>query len=330
MKLEEYRRVYDELSLSREAEERILQTLQEEQSSGKKRKSAREKMVRVAAAAALVLAVGILKFPAVASTTKTLVSGFTNFVLNSGAPSQEDTEKMEKLMEDANSSREGVDYGYPSSVYEYSDSGEYLEISPDAPKKECKIDSVDAASEMLGIDLLQSKNAYEQKNCILYTPYVSGSGALNGAILIDDFYAVGDIKDAEYSISPKVDTGNAVFYRPGKKYQSPVRMEITIRAGDAEGVDYDNHELDYGGRVEAREENDAEKTENYVIQNLGGVNALLCVDETDGISTWGKREGEEISHCVSAYFLYQGVEYRYVGAVSLETMKEFLEGLEIR
>lgn len=323
MRLEEYRKIYDEVSLSKEADERILQALQEAQSSGKKRNSSRVRAVRIAVAAAvLVLAVGIMKFPAVASTTKTLVTGFTNFVLNSGESSQEDIEKMEKRME-------GVEYGYPTSVYEYSDSGEYLEINPDAPKKECKMDSMDAVSEMLGIDLLQSKDAYQQENCILYTPYVSESGALNGAVLIDDFYALGDIREAEYSIFPEVETSNAICYRPGEKYQSPIRMEITMRTDDAEGVDYDNHELDYGGRIEAREDNDAEKTENYVIQNLGGVNAMLSLDETDGVSTWGKLEGEEISSCVSAYFLYQGVEYRYVGAVSLETMQEFLEGLEI-
>lgn len=323
MRLEEYRKIYDEVSLSKEADERILQALQEAQSSSKKRNSVRVRAVRIAAAAAvLVLAVGIMKFPAVASTTKTLVSGFTNIVLNSGESSQKDIEKIEERMD-------GVEYGYPTSGYEYSDSGEYLEINPDAPKKECKMDSIDAVSEMLGIDLLQSKDAYQQENCILYTPYVSESGALNGAVLIDDFYALGDIRDAEYSIFPEVETSNAIFYRPGEKYQSPIRMEITMRTDDVEGVDYDNHELDYGGCIEAREDNDAEKTENYVIQNLGGVNAMLSLDETDGVSTWGKLEGEEISSCVSAYFLYRGVEYRYVGAVSLETMQEFLEGLEI-
>lgn len=323
MRLEEYRQIYDKVSLSKEADERILQALQEAQSSGKKRNSTRVRAVRIAAVAAvLVLTVGIMKFPAVASTTKVLVSGFTNFILNSGTSSQEDIEKMEEQIE-------GREYGYPTSQYVYSDSGVYQEINPDAPKKECKMDSMDAVSEALGVDLLQSEDAYEQENGILYTPYVSESGALNGVILMNDFYALGDIQNAEYSIFPEVETCNTIFYRPGEKYQSPIKMEITVRTDDAEGVDYDNHELDYGGRTEVREDNDAEKTENYVIQNLGGVNAMLSVDETDGASTWGKLEGEDIRSCVSAYFLYRGVEYRYVGAVSLETMQEFLEGLKI-
>ena len=328
MRLEEYREIYDKVSLSKEADERIQQALLKEVSnSGIKQKRKGIRFAQVAAAVAvLVLAVGIMQFPAVASTTQNLVNGFTNYItVNLSEEDVEDIEKLEKQLD----SMEGVEYGYPIYVYEYNDNGGYVEVNSDAPKKECKMDSMDAVSKALGVGLLQSGDAYEQENCILYTPYVSESGALNGVILADDFYALGDIRDAEYSIFTEVETCNAIFYRPGENYQSPIKMEITIRTNDSEGVDNENHELDYGGRTEVREDNDAEKTETYVIQNLGGVDAMLSVDETDGVSTWGKLEGEEISSCVSAYFLYQGVEYRYVGAVSIEAMQEFLEGLEI-
>lgn len=69
--------------------------------------------------------------------------------------------------------------------------------------------------------------------------------------------------------------------------------------------------------------------EVYEIENLG-VNAVLSsIDDVAETGTWNKRDGEEIHRCIEAYFVYEGVGYRYVGAVSTETMQEFLEGLEI-
>lgn len=324
MRLEEYRQVYDKVSLSKEADERILHTLMEGvQDSGKKQHGKGVGAVRIAAAVVvLVLAAGIMQFPAVASTTHGLVSRFTNIII--------DESVIDQSVIDEKGWVEGIDYGKPTAIYDYSDSAEYLDINSDAPKEECKMESLAEVSKVLGVELLQSKEAHEEKDCIEYTPYVSDSGALNGVVLMDDFYVLGDIRDVECNIFPKVEECNSIFYRPGQKYQSPIKMEITIRTSDSEGVDHENHELDYDGRTEVRGEgNRCEIEEIYEIQNLGGVNAALSVDETDGVSTWGKLEGEDIRSCVSAFFLYQGVEYRYVGAVSVETMQEFLEGLEI-
>ena len=314
MRLEEYKQVYDKVSLSKEADERILQSLMEEvPDSGVRQKRKGIRFAGVAAAVAvLVLAVGIMQFPAVASTTQDLVSRLTIMIVD---------EELQK---------EGVDYGGPTSIYVYSDSVGYLTVNSDAPKKECKMASLDEVSEALGIGLLQSGDAHEQKNCIRYTPYVSNNGVLNGVILQDTFYALGDIRDPKIEVSKDTDKDDTISYREGEKYHSPIMMEATIRTDNAKGVDEENFELDYSGRSVDLTGKDAGTMivqETYEIESLG-VEAVLSMD-VPGSHTWNKLDGEEFYQCVDAFFTYQGIEYRYVGAVSIETMQEFLEGLEI-
>ena len=327
MRLEEYKQVYDKVTLSKEADERILQELQEEVSNSgmkQKRKGIRFAWV-VATAAVLVLAVGIMQFPVVSSATQDAVS------------------RLNELL------KSKVEYGEPTSTYVYSDSPEYLSVNPDAPKKECKMASLDEVSEALGIDLLQSEDAHEQKNCIRYTPYVSNSGALNGVRLQDTFYALGDIRDPKIKVSKDLEKDGTISYREGEKYHSPIMMEALIRTDNAEGVDEENRELDYSGRFNGLTGKNAgtkAAQETYGIENLTGedaggmivqeiheieslgVEAEISVD-VSGSHTWNKMDGEEIYQGADAIFTYQGVEYRYVGAVSIETMLEFLEGLEI-
>lgn len=335
MRLEEYREIYDKVSLPKEADERILQKLTEEvSSSGIKQKKKGIRFAGVAAVVVLVLALGIMQFPAVASSTQDLVSRLT--IMIDGKAVQ-----VERV--------EGVEYGEPTSTYVYSDSPEYLSVNPDAPKKECKMASLDEVSEALGIDLLQSEDAHEQKNCIRYTPYVSNSGALNGVILQDTFYALGDIRDPKIKVSKDLEKDGTISYREGEKYHSPIMMEALIRTDNAEGVDEENRELDYSGRFNGLSGKNAgtkAAQETYGIENLTGedaggmivqeiheieslgVEAEISVD-VSGSHTWNKMDGEEIYQGADAIFTYQGVEYRYVGAVSIETMLEFLEGLEI-
>lgn len=310
MRLEEYRKIYDEVSLSKEADERILQALQEAQSSGKKRNSVRVRAVRIAAAAAvLVLAVGIMKFPAVASSTQDWVS------------------RLNSLLKIKEEQREGHEYGEPTSVYEYSDSVEYLKIHSDAPKKECKMDSFNEVSEVLGVELLQSKDAYKEKNCIRYIPYVSDSGNLKGVILKNNYYTLGDIQEPRTIVFKDLEKDSAISYREGEKYHSPIMMEVAIRAEQDGRMDEEWN--DSGGSVDLTEVRGGAvmMQEIYEIESLG-VEAFLS-ENMPGSHAWNKLDGQESDSCTEAVFAYQGVEYRYVGAVSVETMLEFLEGLEI-
>lgn len=308
MRLEEYRDLYDKVSLSEEADQRILREIKEGKTPGRGNRFQMRADRIAAAAAVLVLAAGMMRIPVVASATQSLVNRFSDVIIL-------------KLDQDDDA----------TSMIVYSGTAKYLDVmKQDAPKKECKMDSLTAVSEALGVGLLQSEDAKEEKNCISYTPYVSEDGVLNGVNIKDDFYALGDIRDAKYNISEDPEESNTVSYCPGEKYQSPIKVEITVRASNEDGVDEENDELDDCGRTETLTgEAEIQVKEIYEIQNLGGVQAFLSEDETDGVSTWEKREGAEIQSCTSAYFTYGGVEYRYVGAVSMETMKEFLEGLKI-
>lgn len=316
MRLEEYTQIYDKVSLSKEADERILQDLMEEKhSSGRAWSRMGAHAVRVAAAAAvLALTVGVMQLPAVASTRQNLVGHFTNLI-------GYETEQ-----------KDGKTTGTVSSKPVYSDSGEYQHVREDAPKKECKMGSVEEVSKALGITLLQSPDAKEQKNSIRYTPYVSESGALNGVILQSTYYTLGDIREPEITVTSELEKDNTISFKEGKTYHSPIMMEITVRTDDAEGVVKDNHELDYAGRSNILGKDDMGailSKETYEIKNLG-VKALLTTDDTPGSYTWDKQDGDEIHSCSDAYFIYQGVEYRFVGAVSIDTMKGFLEGLTIQ
>lgn len=312
MRLEEYTQIYDKVSLPKEADERILQELMEEKRDhGRAWSRMGAYAVKIAAAAAvLAVTVGVLQLPAVASSTQNLVGRFTNLI-------GYETEQGD-----------GKEAGAATSKAVYNDSGEYQHVREDAPKKQCRMDSMAEVSEALGIDLLQSADAHEQKDSIQYTPYVSKSGALNGVTLRSDFYALGDICEPKIKISKR---GNTISYREGKTYRSPIMMEHTIRTDDAEGVDKDNHELDYAGRsyiLGKADQGAFLSKETYEIKNLG-VTALLAMADTPGSYTWEKQDGDAINCCADAYFIYRGVEYHFTGAVSLDTMKEFLEGLNI-
>ena len=321
MRSEEYKQIYDKVSLSKEADERILEELLREKEDVIMMRRKRKKWITgtaVAAVAAAAFVVGVARIPAMGSAAEDAISSLTNLIV------------IDSNSKDEVGPIEGREYGYPTSVYEYSDGGEYLHVNSDAPKKECRMASVLEVSQVLGVDLLQSKDAYEAKDSILYTPYVSDGGALNGVILKNDFYALGDIRDAEFNVSGDLKTEDGyiyVSYREGEKYHSPIMMEVTIRTDNNEGADDGNHEPDYGGR-QLKTDEGAIISELYEIENLG-VTAQLTVDDTPGPYTWNKLDGYKINSVADAYFVYQGVEYRYVGAVSKETMEEFLETLEI-
>lgn len=325
MELKEYRRLYDKVSLPKEADERILQTLTEKlPDSGAGRKRKRVWIAGAAVVAVFILAVEITHFLAATSAEKDVVS------------------RLNDLIKNEPESVEGIDYGYPTSSYIYSDDTEYLMVDPDAPKKACKMDSLEEVSDVLGLDLLQSKDAHEQADCMQYTPDVSDSGLLSRINIQDVFYVLGDVREPEIKVYK--DKDNTISYREGKNYHSPIRMEITIMTSreleedvviEGEGrEDVTIHKLGNGGLLfnSMEKEDGALSTlsqEVYLIENLGVDAVLSSASDVPGDDIWNKQDGEELSHLVEAYFVYAGVEYRYTGDVSVKTMQEFLEGLEI-
>lgn len=301
MKLDDYRETYRKIEVSEGMDDRIRSGVID-----RKRKMARRPIIKAACAvAAAVFVIGALQIPAVSVAAEQLVARFTGQVL---VHKEDGTEVKVDLVG--------------------KEDGQYLKINESARKEDCKIDSLKEAEKELGVSLLKSKEAAEEENCISYNPYVSKNGVLNGVMLINYAYMFGDLQDVKTTTFEEWGFGNVVSYRFGKEYHSPIMIQILIRSDRKEGVDYENHELEYAGISEERSEKEGTKDVTlYKIKNLG-VKAILSTVDTDGPNAWKNQDGEKITNCTDALFVYKGVEYRYIGAVSQEVMEEFLEGLE--
>jgi len=301
MKLVDYREIYRKIEVSEEMDERVRNGIMD-----RKKKIARRPIIRaVCAIVAIVLVIGILQIPAVSVTAKQLIARFTGQVI----VHKEDGKDMKVELAGIKDNK-------------------YLKLNENAGKEYCKMDSVEQAEKELGVSLLKSKEASEEKNCISYNPYVSKNGVLNGVMLLNDYYMLGDLQDVKTTTFEEWERCNSISYRSGEKYQGPIMMEILIRSDENEGVDYEDHELEYAGISEEWTE-DAAKHDimKYKIKNLD-TEALIATIDTDGPSRWKIMDGKKITSCTNVLFVYKGVEYRYMGAVSQKVMEEFLEGLE--
>lgn len=203
--------------------------------------------------------------------------------------------------------------------------GDYLEIKSNASTNTCKMDSISQVSAELGIPLLESNAAYEVNNCISYNPYVSGDGVLNGVMIMDDCYSIGDLENVKLGTSKYIDKDQELSYQVGEHYQSPIGIQIRIRANQDEGVDYNNHELEYAGaNWNLTVEKGFYNINLYEIKTLG-VNAVLYSIKSNGPEVWGVEEEKELT---VAIFMFNGVEYSYYGVISQRVMTDFLETLE--
>ena len=145
--------------------------------------------------------------------------------------------------------------------------------------------------------------------------------------MINDYYMLGDLQDVKTTTFEEWEYCNSISYCSGEKYQSPIMMEILIRSDENDGVDYEDHELEYAGISEEWTEGAAiHDIMKYKIENLD-TEALIATVDTDGPSRWEAVDGKKITSCTNVLFVYKGVEYRYMGAVSQEVMEGFLEGL---
>ena len=101
-----------------------------------------------------------------------------------------------------------------------------------------------------------------------------------------------------------------------KEIMPNIAQELKTIETEHEGLELNTQALD-------------ETAENLVnvdtkIKNLG-VKAVLYSIKTDGPEIWNTKKGE--INCVNAVFVYKGAEYIYVGGMSNDTMKEFLDSL---
>ena len=288
MNREELKTTYDAITLPQEADARILCGIQTAQ-----KKHRRPILTRFAgmAAAAAVLVLTVVQVPSVSAAAREALQQFAVWIhLDAGDVQYEET---------------------------------YLTLDANAAPEACRLDSLSEAADLLGIPLLQAETAYESDHCINYLPYVSDSGELHGVILLNNFYAVGDLQDVEAETTQDTMTNNHITYRSGAVYGSPIAMQITVRSDRNPGANYKNHELEYAGRQEDWSGTDA------VLYEIGhlGVKAVLATVQTDGPVAWQNRDGNPVTGMTAALFVYRGVEYRFLGDVSPAAMQAFLNGL---
>lgn len=206
---------------------------------------------------------------------------------------------------------------------------EYLTLSKDAPKKNLNMNSISEVKDAIGIDLLDTKEAYQYESCIEYSPKVSEAGELYGIMISDKLYAIGDLKDVKLYPKEEEDGLDFLSYSSGKDYQTPILMQISLRTDKNTTQEYEDNELGFVSthmNIDlTNDTSDMYDAEVYELDNLG-VKAVLYTVETDGPINWGVESGS--IPCTSAVFVYKGAEYVYMGGVSHDTMKLFLNTLE--
>lgn len=213
--------------------------------------------------------------------------------------------------------------GTSEESYIYDDI--YVSLSKDSPKDYCSFCSVTEVQQATGVDLLQAKDALEGYPCFEYIPYVSESGVLNGFMIRNDYYAMGDLQNV--SMKQKKGSGDIrCKYEIGEQYKSPITMQALVRSKDSEGVDYSGHELAYGGTIFDMSDPDVTDANLYPMEKLGIKAVIMTVGSTGRM---GKCLSDYKTTSVSvAFFVYHGVEYIYIGDMTQDVMKKFIDGLE--
>lgn len=206
--------------------------------------------------------------------------------------------------------------------------GVFVTLLEDAPKDLCYMDSVKAAGESMGITLLDTEQAYLYEGCVEYTPYLTKDEELYGVMLSDKLYSVGDLQDV--TLHRKGEDGGIDWmeYNQGVNYQTPISVQITIHTDKDMTGEYENNEIGYVSKSQkidlTADDAGTFEAEVYEAGNLG-VKVVLYSVHTDGPMSWNIEDGSV--KCCVAVFVYEGVEYVYMGGVNHETMKMFLDTL---
>ncbi len=218
-----------------------------------------------------------------------------------------------------------VKYKMGESEDSYSYHEMYVSISKRAPKNDTRFATMAEVEQATGVDLLQAAGASEGCPCIEYTPYMSDKEQLNGFMIINDYYDMGDLKNVV--LEPKENPEDIrCEYEVGEKYKSPVTMQATVRSNHSSGVDYKDHELEYSGRIFDLTHPDVTDVTLYPAEKLG-IKAVIARVKSDGRP--GKCLSDYRTTSVSvAFFVYHGIEYIYIGDMEQDAMKQFIDGLE--
>lgn len=209
--------------------------------------------------------------------------------------------------------------------------GEFHSLKPTARKTENRYRTMDEIENMLGVNILQSPQAYEGKERLIwYSPYPAedGSGNLYGAMLMSDLYILGDLQDTVITDYDDIWTVPDIQFKPGKDYKSAVTCQITIRSDIKPDKNYQNHELEYEGSNWDYPEGTESTT--YTSKNLNTEVILVHVPMDSGSNDSIDSSGNEERPSLTAHFIYDGIEYVYFGRVAEKTMKGIIEGLHYK
>jgi hypothetical protein len=188
---------------------------------------------------------------------------------------------------------------------------------------EAKYNSIDEIEEMLGVDILQSGEAYEgTEGLIMYYPVIM-DGKLSSAVIRTPIYSLGDLKDVKVTNDAKDITASpSAEYSKGELYSSTMYMSVTIsgRNGDPEAI---------LGYIEGDQPIDPAKgvTEHKLLQ-VDATAELQSYKAADGLGSVELEWGESFSPLMTvAYFVYEGKAYSYMARVSQAAMMNFLDSL---
>ncbi len=301
MDIQNYQNMYQKMEMPKDMDERLRERMAQELNREKVKRSNNYRPI-LAFAAAFAFIVCLAQFDPVVAAAKR----FVNYIKYTFVVTDEDGNEVNVNME-----------------------GEFLTLSKDAPKDICYMDSMAQAGDTIGITILDTDQASMHEDCVEYTPYLTKKNEVYGVMLSDKLYVVGDLQDVTLHRKDEMNGVDWMEYTAGVNYDTPISAQVTIRTDKDMAGEYDNNEIGYvsesqkvdltsddAGRFEA---------EIYELKNINAKAVLYSV-YTDGPVSWNITEGSV--KCCVAVFVYEGVEYVYMGGVNHDTMKEFLETLK--
>jgi len=213
------------------------------------------------------------------------------------------------------------------SGVETTQEGNYISLpTTKQSKTEAKYDTISEIEDMLGVDILESPEAYVGTDGLIdYDPGVK-DGALYSATIMNDIYSLGDLKNVQisadkndYSLVPDIS------YDFGEKYRSSMRFEITVRGvrpDGTEGTEYEQFD-------DTEELPDGMELTKYTPAHIGKEVAIITyeTDDSSGMDDGSKILGME--PMTIAQFVYNDISYIYLSRVSVETMQDFLDTLTL-
>lgn len=194
--------------------------------------------------------------------------------------------------------------------------GKYIRISEDADKTWKKTDGLKEIEKNLNVRLLKYDESYEGENSWnYYAGMIEGDdGPIREITLTNHYYILGDLKNIDTTVFNSASTVNSISYTSGKIFKTPVSCQIVIKTEAEAEVEED---------VEVVTDFDSTEATKYRCKNLEA-DVLLYSVETDGTAAWNQVRVREMT---SMIVFYEGIEYHFLGEVSMDTMKEIAENL---